>query len=53
MEYRSRCGEGRGVDRKCDIFMFVRLILFLCLFINEEEVVDRDWGCLCMISLKI
>lgn len=53
MEHRSRCGEGRGVDRKRDILMLVRPTLFLRLPINEEEAADRDWGCLCMTSLKI
>lgn len=46
-------GQGKGVDRKHDIFVFIRSALFLLLPINEEEATDRGLGCLCVTSLEI
>lgn len=37
-------GQGKGVDRKRDILVFIGSILFLLLPVNEEEATDRGLG---------
>ena len=53
MEAQEQKRGGETVDRKQDILMLLKPVLFLPSPLNEEEAADQDWRCLCVTSLGI
>ena len=46
MEAQEQKRGGETVDRKQDILMLLKPVLFLPSPLNEEEAADQDWRCL-------
>ena len=53
MEAQEQERGGEAVDRKHDILMLLKPVLFLPSPLNEEEAADQDWRYLCVTSLGI